>query len=201
MQRVFFEEQRIAHAGGRACERPVAAHGDGIAVRRDAPVAEPVGGVTQAAGIDDVFPAAAAPHPVVALGDVIEVRHPALHAHGAFQRDAARLAAVQAGPQRTVCTLHQRAVKAVAARRYPHPQGIFFHVVHHKVAVQFFPHASLLRSGARHGHGVPLGKQLLRACRRDAAVFQRDGRPAAGNRAEHFQRAGAAPGVCLILHL
>ena len=201
VQGVFLEEQRIAHAGGRAGERPVAAHGDGIAVRRDAPVAEPVGGVAQAAGVDDVFLVAAAPHPVVALGDVIEVRHPALHAHRAFQRDAARLAAVQAGPQRTVCPLHQRAVKAVAARRHPHPQGIFFHVVHHKVAIQFFPHASLLRSGARHGHGVPLGKQLLRARRRDAAVFQRDGGPAAGNCAVHFQRAGAAPGVCLILHL
>ena len=201
VQGVLLKKQRIAHAGGRSGKRPITAHRDGIAVRCDAPVGEPVGGVAQFTGIDHVFLAAAAPHPVVTLGDVVQIRHAAFHPHRRTHRKAAGLFAVQTGPPGTVRALHQCAVKAFTLRCHLHPQAVFQQIIHHQIAVPFFPHPGLLRRRARHRHGVPRGKQLLCACCRDAAIVQRHCRPVAGGCAVHLQRAGAAPRVLLILHL
>ena len=201
MQGVLLEEQRVAHAGGSAGKGTVAAHRHRIAVRRNAPIGKPVGGVAQLAGVDHIFPAAAAPHPVVAFGHEVQVRHPAFQLHSLFRRDAAGLAAVQAGPLGRIGPLHQCAVKIVARRVGTHAQAVLRDGIHHAVPVQCFPLSGLLCRRALHGHRVPLAEFFLCTGRRDAAIVQRQRRPVAGRRAVHFQCSIVPPGVLFVLHL
>ena len=200
VQGVLLEEQRIAHAGSRPGKGAVAAHGDSVAVCSDAPVAEPVGGVAQLAAVDNVLPAVAAPHTVVALGHKIQFRHPALHGYRLRGVHTAVLFAVHALPLRGGGVLHQCAVKILALRGAAHPQPVLAHVIHDLISVQLRALPRSLGGCALHGHGVPLPEQLAQPCRRDAAVFQRDGRPAAGVFAVHFQRAVVPPRMVGILH-
>lgn len=81
VQTVLLEEKHVSHAGSRTGKGPVAAHSHGVAVRCRSPVGEPVGGVAQLAGIDDVFGARAAPYTVVVLRQPVEIRHPPLGRH------------------------------------------------------------------------------------------------------------------------
>ena len=200
MQGVLLEEQRIAHAGSRPGKGAVAAHSDGVAVCSDTPVAEPVGGVAQLAAVDNVLPAVAAPHPVVALGHKIQFRHPPLHGYRLCGIHTAVLLAVHALPLRGGGVLHQCAVKILALRGAAHPQPVLAHVIHDLISVQLRALPRSLGGCALHGHGVPLPEQLAQPCRRDAAVFQRDRRPAAGVFAVHFQRAVVPPRMVGILH-
>ena len=201
MQGVLFKEQRIAHAGSRPGKSAIAAHGDGVAVRGDAPVAEPVGRVAQLAAVDNVLFAVAAPHPVVALGHKIQFRHPALHGYRLCGFHAAALLAVHALPLGGGGVLHQCAVEILALRGAAHPQPVLAHVIHDLVSVQLRALSCRFGGCALHGHGVPLPEQLAQPCRRDAAVFQRDSRPAAGVFAVHLQRAVVPPRVVGILYL
>ena len=201
VQGVLLEEQRIAHAGSRPGKGAVAAHGDGVAVCRDTPVAEPVGGVAQLAAVDDVLPAVAAPHPVVALGHKIQLRHPALHGYRLGCLHTAALLAVHALPLGGGGVLHQCAVEILALRGAAHPQPVLAHVVHDLVSVQLRALPRRFGGCALHSHGVPLPEQLAQPCRRDAAVFQRDGCPAAGVFTVHLQRAVVPPRMVGILHL
>ena len=200
MQGVLLKKQRIAHAGGRSGKRPIAAHRDGIAVRCDAPVGEPVGGVAQFTGIDHVFLAAAAPHPVVALGHKIQFWHPALHGYRLCGIHTAVLLAVHALPLCGSGVLHQCAVKILALRGAAHPQPVLAHVIHDLISVQLRALPRSFGGCALHGHGVPLPEQLAQPCRRDAAVFQRDGCPAAGVFAVHLQRAVVPPRMAGIFY-
>ena len=193
VQGVLFKEQCIAHAGSRPGKGTIAAYGDGVAVRGDAPVAEPVGGVAQLAAVDDVLLAVAAPHPVVALGHKIQLRHPALHGYRLRSVHTAVLLAIHALPLRSGGVLHQCAVEVLALRGAAHPQPVLAHVIHNLVSVQLRALPRRFGGCALHSHGVPLPEQLPQPCRRDAAVFQRDGRPAAGVFAVHLQRAVVAP--------
>ena len=201
MQGVLLKEQRIAHAGSRPGKGTVAAHSDGVAVRRNAPVAEPVGGVAQLAAVDDVLPAVAAPHPVVALGHKIQFRHPALHRYRLGGVHAAVLLAVHALPLGGGSVLHQCAVEILALRGAAHPQPVLARVIYDLISVQLRVLPRRLDGCALHGHSVPLPEQLAQPCRRDAAVFQRDGRPAAGVFAVHLQRAVVPPRMVGILYL
>ena len=201
MQGILFKKQRIAHAGSRPGKGTIAAHGDGVAVRGDAPVAEPVGGVAQLAAVDNVLPAVAAPHPVVALGHKIQLRHPALHGYRLRSFHTAVLFAVHALPLGGGGVLHQCAVEILALRGAAHPQPVLAHVIHDLVSIQLRALPCRFGGCALHGHGVPLPEQLAQPCRRDAAVFQRDGRPAAGVFAVHLQRAVVPPRMVGILYL
>ena len=201
MQGVLLEEQRIAHAGSRPGKGAIAAHGDGVAVRGDAPVAEPVGGVAQLAAVDNVLPAVAAPHPVVTLGHKIQFRHPALHGYRLGGFHAAVLFAVHALPLGGGGVLHQCAVEILALRGAAHPQPVLAHVIYDLISVQLRALPCRFGGCTLHGHGVPLPEQLAQPCRRDAAVFQRDGCPAAGVFAVHLQRAVVPPRMVGILYL
>ena len=200
MQSILFKKQRIAHAGSRPGKGAIAAHGDGVAVRGDAPVAEPVGGVAQLAAVDNVLLAVAAPHPIVALGHKIQFWHPALHGYRLRSVHTAALLAVHALPLGGGGVLHQCAVEILALRGAAHPQPVLAHVIHDLISVQFRALPRRFGGCTLHGHGVPLPEQLAQPCRRDAAVFQRDGRPAAGVFAVHLQRAVVPPRVVGILH-
>ena len=201
VQGILFKKQRIAHAGSRPGKCAIAAHGDGVAVRGDAPVAEPVGGVAQLAAVDNVLLAVAAPHPVVALCHKIQFRHPALHGYRLHSFHTAVLFAVHALPLGGGGVLHQCAVEILALWGAAHPQPVLAHVIHDLVSVQLRALSCRLGGCTLHGHGVPLTEQLAQPCRRDAAVFQRDGCPAAGIFAVHLQRAVVPPRMVGILYL
>ena len=201
MQGILFKKQRISHAGSCPGKGTIAAHGDGVAVRGNAPVAEPVGGVAQLAAVDNVFFAVAAPHPVVALGHKIQLRHPALHGYRLRSVHTAALLAVHALPLGGGGVLHQCAVEILALWGAAHPQPVLAHVIHDLVSVQLRALPRRFGGCALHGHGVPLPEQLAQPCRRDAAVFQRDGCPAAGVFAVHLQRAVVPPRMVGILYL
>ena len=200
MQGVLFKEQRIAHAGSRPGKGTVAAHGDGVAVCGDAPVAEPVGGVAQLAAVDNILLAVAAPHPVVALGHKIQFRHPALHGYRLGGFHAAVLFAVHALPLGGGGVLHQCAVEILALRGAAHPQPVLAHVIYDLISVQLRALPCRFGGCTLHGHGVPLPEQLAQPCRRDAAVFQRDSCPAAGVFAVHLQRAVVPPRMAGIFY-
>ena len=200
MEGIFLEEQCVPHAGSRPGKGAVAAHGHGIAVRRNATVGEPVGRVAQLAGVDDVFFAGAAPHPVVALGHKIKVGDFPLHLHRALHGVHGHLAAINAGPLGGGAVLGKFPVEMRPAGRCFHPQPALLHLVDDAVPVQFLKLAALLCGGALHRHGIPGPEPFPDALRRDAAVVQRDGRPVARHRAVDFQRAVAAPRAADVLH-
>ena len=200
MQGVLLEEQRIAHAGSRPGKSAIAAHSDGVAVRGNAPVAEPVGGVAQLAAVDNVLPTVAAPHPVVTLGHKIQFRHPALHGYRLGGFHTAVLFAVHALPLGGGGVLHQCAVEIRALRGAAHPQPVLAHVIYDLISVQLRALPCRFGGCTLHGHGVPLPEQLAQPCRRDAAVFQRDSCPAAGVFAVHLQRAVVPPRMAGIFY-
>ena len=201
VQGVFLEEQRIAHAGGRAGKGTVAAHGHGIAVCRDAPVGEPVGGVAQLAGVDDILAAGTTPHPVVALGQVLKVGHPALHLHTLRREILFPLCAVHAHPDNTAAIVDKPAVKVFAARVSPQAQGSLGHIVHDAVAVQPGPLACLFSPRTGQGHGVPHPELRPDALSGHKAVVQWDHRPVARSLAVYLQRILCGIGLVRLVQL
>ena len=113
VQAVLLEEQHIAHAGGRTGKGAVTAHVHGVAVRSNAPVAVPVGGVAQLAAVDHVLLAVAAPYPVCVLGHIFQPGHPPPGGNGGAARCGA-LAAVHALPGGTTRRHGKAAVIACA---------------------------------------------------------------------------------------
>ena len=93
----------------------VAAHGHGIAVLRDAAIGEPVGRVAQLAAVNDVLLLSASPHPVVALGQEIEVRDPPFQHKLPLVVLPGRAHPVDADPVDRICGLVHHAVKQFSA--------------------------------------------------------------------------------------
>ena len=200
MESILLEEKCISHAGGRASERPVAAHGHSIAVGGDAPVGEPVGRVAQLAGVDDVLLAGTAPYPVVALGQIVHVRHPALQPHRLRRDELPSDAAVQTHPPHRCAGAGQTAIEPLAAGVGPDPQGVLAGVADDAVAVQPTPLPGLLCARAAEGYGV-LGPEICAdALGRNAAAVQHHRRPVARRLAVNLQRALAAPWLLRVLH-
>lgn len=200
MKGVFLEEKRVSHTGSRAGKCPVAAHGHGIAVGGNAPVGEPVGGVAQLAGVDDILLVGASPHPVVALGQVVHVRHPAFQLHHLCRDELPADAAVQTHPSYRCAGAGQTAIEPLAARVGLDAQSICAGVVDDAVAVQLVPLPGLFRCRAGKGHGVLCRKVCPHPLCRDAAVVQHHRRPVAGRLTIYFQRALAAPRLFRVFH-
>ena len=201
VQSVLLEEQHRPQAGGRAGKRPVAAHRDRIAVLRDAAVGEPVGGVAQLAAVDDVLGLCAAPQPIVALGQIVQVRHPAFQPEGIGVPFHRRAFAVDAGPAEHLPALGQGPVKIIAARLGLHLHPVVAARRDDAVSFQLLPVQVIAVLHAAHRHGIPDGKILPDAARLDPAPLQLDGRPVARSLVVDFQHALAAVRLLDVVHL
>ena len=196
VQAVLLEEKHVPHAGSRAGKGPVAAHGHGVAVRRRAAVGEPVGGVAQLAGIDDIFGARAAPHPVVVLRQPVQIRHPPLGRH-VRERPVEGLGglAVHGRPHHALARHRTGAVvqNALDVRRNGEDHRVPGHVVHRHIPAEI-GRISVLHHArdSRQGHSVPGLERSAQPLAGHAAVVQQDVLPPA-RRAVELQGVAVAP--------
>ena len=196
MQAVLLEEKHVSHAGSRAGKGSIAAHGHGVAVRRRAAIGEPVGGVAQLAGIDDVFGARAAPYTVVVLRQPVEIRHPPLGRH-VRERPVEGLGglAVHGRPHHALACHHAGAVvqNALDVRRDGEDDRVSGHVVHHYVPTEIRRVGILHhRRDARQRHSVPGFESFAQPLAGHAAVVQQNVLPAA-RRAVKLQGVAVTP--------
>ena len=196
VQAVLLKKQHISHAGGSAGKSPVAAHGHGVAVRRRAAIGEPVGGVAQLAGIDDILGARAAPHPVVVLRQPVEIRHPPLGRHvREWSVEGLAGLAVHGRPHHALSRHHAGAVvqNALDVRRGGEDHRVPGHIVHYYIPAEIGRISVLHHAGdARQGHGVPGLECFPQSLAGHAAVVQQDVLPPA-RRAVELQGVAVAP--------
>ena len=195
---VFFKEQHIPKAACRRCKRPVAAHGHRIAVRCRTLIAVPVRWVAQRTAVDHVLLFAAPPHPVVALGHKIQLRHPPLQRHalpGALVFGAQH---ILAAPAALPAPQHPAAVKLLGHPGALHSHhkgkglcGFVHRRQHHLVPVKLTQRLPHLGRNALHRHRVPGADHAFQLRHHDLHIFQQDLHPLPGLLAVPFQHAVA----------